>query len=512
MYMALQRNVLEYLQSSAARVPNKLAFSDEGEALTFSLVDSRAQGLGTCIAKHTKQTNRPVAVLVERTAATLVAFMGVLYSGNYYVPIDSQMPIKRILGILDQLDPICLLHSKNTQALAEELSGACPILSLEESFDVPPDKDLLDHQRGQVLDIDPVYVIFTSGSTGVPKGSVISHRGLIDFIEWMSGTLGFSEDDIMANQAPFFFDLSGKDIYLTLKCGATMHIIPKQLFMSPLRLLEFIDEKKATALVWATAAFHLVANSGALEKIQPRSLRKIMLGGEALHAKHLNTWRRALPNVRYVNLYGPTEAVINCIYYPIDREFADHEAIPIGRPCENTEVLLLDEELRPVPQGAVGEICVRGISIARGYYGNPEKTAEVFVQNPNNTLYPDPIYRTGDMGVLNEEGLIVFASRRDGQIKHMGYRIELGDIEIALSALAGMRELVCFFDAARDKIICAYAGDLDADGIIAGIRDSLPKYMYPNIFRRMDKLPHTPGGKIDRVKIKEDYFSESGQR
>jgi amino acid adenylation domain-containing protein len=509
--MALQRNILEYLQASAARVPDKLAFSDEREKLTFSDVDKRAQALGTLIAGRTGMTNRPVAVLVERTAATLAAFMGALYSGNYYVPIDSQTPVKRIIGLLEQLDPLCLIHSDETRPLAEELSCSCPVLAMEEGFSTAPDNKLLDSRRGKVLDIDPVYVIFTSGSTGVPKGSVISHRSLIDFIEWMSGTLGFTGDDVMANQAPFFFDLSGKDIYLTLKCGATMHIIPRKLFMFPLMLLEFIDGNNITALVWATAAFRLVANSGALEKFAPKGLSKVMLGGEALHAKHLNIWRKALPDVRYVNLYGPTEATINCLYYVIDREYADHEAIPIGRACENTEILLLDEALRPVNSGETGEICVRGIGIARGYYGNPEKTAEVFVQNPNNPLYPDLIYRTGDMGFVNDEGHIVFASRRDGQIKHMSYRIELGEIEVALSALPELSEVVCFFDAERDKIICAYAGSLDADGIITGVRDILPKYMYPNIFRRMDKLPYTPGGKIDRVKIREDYFNESGR-
>ena len=503
--------MLEYLRASAARFPDKLAFSDELTALTFSDLNSHASALGTHIAAQTGFVNRPVAVLVEPTAKTLACFMGVLYSGNYYVPIDSQMPELRIRGILQRLNPLFLIHSEKTRPLAESLCDVCPIMADETGFSAAPDYTLLDARRGKVLDVDPVYVIFTSGSTGVPKGSVLSHRSIIDFIEWMSNAFGFTSDDIMANQAPFFFDLSVKDVYLTLKCGATTHIIPKRLFMSPLRLLEFLDEKNVTSLIWATAGFHLLANSGGLEKCQPKSLKNIMLGGETLHAKQLNIWRRALPNVRYVNLYGPTEAAVNCAYYVIDREYQDHEPIPIGRACENTEILLLDDRLRPVPPGTPGEICVRGIGIARGYYDEPEKTAAVFVQNPLNTHYPELIYRTGDMAYINDEDLMVFSIRRDGQIKHMGYRVELGEIEINLAALPEIGEVACFFDRERDKIICAYAGQIASEDIIPRVRDRLPKYMFPNIFRHMESLPRTPNGKIDRVKLKEDYFSEMGQ-
>ena len=508
--MAIQRNVLEYLQASAGRYPEKVAFSDEREALSFADMDLKARALGTFISRATDRTNRPVAILSERTAGTLAAFMGVLYSGNYYVPIDSSMPVERIRNIIDRLDPLLLLYCEENRKAAEALSGSCGISSLTDGFECAPDGDLLARRYSKVLDIDPVYVIFTSGSTGVPKGIVIPHRAVIDFTEWMADTFGFTCDDVMANQAPFYFDLSVKDIYLTLKCGATTHIIPKHLFMFPLPMLEFIEEKKATSLVWATAAFHLLANSGGLSEKAPASLNKVILGGEALYAKQLNIWRRALPDVTYVNLYGPTEVTVDCTYYIIDREYADSEVIPIGRACENKDVMLLDEGLAPVPQGSPGEICVRGSGLAHGYYGDSGKTSAAFVQNPGNPWYPDTIYRTGDIGVMNEDGLIVFQSRRDEQIKHMGYRIELGEIEAAISAISEVRELACFYDAEPDKIICAYSGGISSGEIIKRVSDSLPKYMFPNIFRQMDALPRTPNSKIDRVKLKKDYFENKG--
>ena len=503
----MQINVLEYLQNSAARFPDKLAFADECEELTFAKLDLYARALGTSIARIAP-SNRPVAVLVERTAATIAAFMGVLYSGNFYVPIESQMPAARIRDILKELKPAALICSKDQKELASELDF-CPVLYAEQGFSETPDDNLLRSRVDKILDVDPAYIMYTSGSTGAPKGIVISHRSVIDFVDWMADTLGYSENDIMASQVPFFFDPSVKDIYLTMKCGATTHIIPKKLFMFPLPLLKFIDEKRATALNWSTAAFHMVANSGALEKSPPRTVGKVVIGGETMYAKQLNVWRRALPDAVYVNAYGPAEVTVDCTYYVIDRAFEDHEAIPIGIKCRNKEVLLLDENLNHIPVGEVGEIYVRGGGLALGYYGDYEKTDAAFIQNPHCPWYRDTLYRTGDIGVMGDDGLITFLTRRDGQIKHSGYRIELGEIETALSALSQIREFACFFDKARDKIICAYSGEIDNGGIIESVRDRLPKYMYPNVFLKMDNLPRTPNGKIDRVKLKEDYFNET---
>ncbi len=507
--MALQKNVLEYLERSARLYPDKIAFADEREALTFGALKTKAESLGTRIAGICPRINRPIAVLVDRSVAGIVGFMAVLYSGNYYVPLDNQMPAKRMEAILSRLEPELLLHSAADGSLAAKFARLCPVADIGEAEGGEADLGLLALRRRAVLDIDPVYVIFTSGSTGTPKGIVISHRSAIDFIEWMADTFHFSSADIMGNQAPFHFDLSVKDIYMTLQCGGTMHILPRKQLMFPPLLIESLREKRVTALIWATSAFNLVANAGILSVLAPDTVNKVILGGEALRAKQLNIWRAALPDVQYVNLYGPTEVTVDCTYYIIDRPYQDHEAIPIGRACENMEVMLLDENLRPVPPGQPGEICARGSGLARGYFGDAAKTAAAFVQNPCITQYPDLIYRTGDTGLVNEEGLIVYLSRKDGQIKHMGYRIELGELEHALAGLARLRAAVCFFDEKRDKIVCVYEGDLENKEIIEGLRPLLPKYMFPNIMRRVEKMPYNANGKIDRVLLKEKYFHET---
>ena len=261
----LQRNVLEYLEASAARFPDKLAFVDEREEFTFSRLLDSARAMGCALAALTPRYNAPVAVLTERTAASVAAFMGALCSGNFYVPIDSQMPLGRMESIMTTLSPAALVYPAALEETARQLAAFCPILSEEEGFACPENERVLAERRAMVLDTDPVYGIFTSGSTGTPKGIVCHHRGVIDLAEWLAEAGRFTPEDVLGNQAPFYFDGSMKDVYMTLKCGATCRILPKKLFMFPKLLIEELDRHGVTTLAWATSAFHLVAASGVLD-------------------------------------------------------------------------------------------------------------------------------------------------------------------------------------------------------------------------------------------------------
>ncbi len=501
-------NAIEYLETAAAKAPDKLAFADEKRGFTFSQLWDAAQRIGAAAAGRAGSCNLPVPVLAERGADTLAAFMGVLASGNYYVPLDSRMPEKRLKMILKKLNAPFLICQAENEAMKPELASICPVVLFDDMMKETADEALLRKRRERVLDIDPVYLIFTSGSTGEPKGIVISHRSVIDFVDWMAEACRISQDDVMANQAPFSFDLSVKDIYLTMKCMGTCYILPKKYFLFPRLLIDELQKKKVTSLIWATSAFNIVANSGVLDGARLPSLNKVIVGGEALRAKQLNVWRRALPDVRYTNLYGPTEVTVDCAYYHIDREFADDEVIPIGYPCRNKEIVLLDDELKPVAEGEPGEICVRGAGLAKGYYGDPERTAEAFVWDPNHPEYPERLYRTGDLAYMNDEGLLIYLSRSDGQIKHMGYRVELGEVESALSGLAGVKAAVAFFDEIRDQIVCVYEGDTPQERVVKEMRKSLPKYMIPNVFRRMESMPVNLNGKVDRQLLRKGYLNE----
>lgn len=501
----MQKNVLEYLEQSAAAHGEKIAFADEATSVTFSQLRERAQRLGTYLARKIDVCSTPVAVFIDRTAESITAMQGILYAGCCYVPIDNKMPPARMRSILEQVHAGALLYGEGDAAAAAELADCCPILPLAEAFASELDEALLANRRRRVLDVDPVYILFTSGSTGAPKGIVISHRSVIDFTEWMTAFCGYTDEDVFGNQAPFYFDLSVKDVYQTLKLGATCHIYPKKFFMFPLLLLRAMERDGVTAINWATSAFHLAAASGALEKCAPQSLRTAALGGEALQARHVNAWRQAIPGLHVINLYGPTEVTVDCTGYHLDRDFADDEPIPLGTACENKEILLLDDQLRPVEPGQSGEICVRGCGLAKGYFGDWDKTRAAFVQNPLRPDYPDLLYRTGDMAV-ERDGLLYFLARRDGQIKHMGYRIELGEIEVALHAIPGVDAAACLFDGERDRIVCVYAGEPDSDALAKAMRRAVPKYMLPNIYVKLDRLPYNANGKVDRVYLKEHYL------
>lgn len=507
-------NALEYLENTAARLPDKLSFADEKRGYTFAELNSSARAVGTYLCENNVGVRERVAVLVDRTAITLVGFFGALEAGCAYVPVDVKMPQDRMNDILSEVKPAAILYAEKDSKIADGISSFAPTVCIEEAEKTEINDTVISGRREKVLDIDLAYMIFTSGSTGKPKGILISHRSLIDFTEWMAEFCGITEENTMGNQAPFYFDLSVKDIYQTLRNGATTYILPKKVFLFPMLLVDYINDHGVNTLIWATSAFRLAADSGVFEKKIPDGVKKIILGGEALQAHHVNIWKKAIPDVEIINLYGPTEVTVDCTAFRLTRDYADGETIPIGKACRNMEVMLLDDTLAPVPDGEAGEICVRGIGLALGYFGDEEKTSASFVQNPMNPYYPDRIYRTGDIGKLDNDGNIIYLCRRDGQIKHMGYRIELGEIETAVGAVADVDTAVCFFDKDADYIVCCVQTkneSADAAFLTGKVKDRLPKYMMPNVWRIYSKMPNNANGKIDRVKLKEEYFSEKDQ-
>ena len=492
------KNVLEFLEHSAEICGKKTAVDDGGSCITYEELKLYAEKIGSGLTEYVTY-GTPVPVLADKSVDTLTVFLGIVEAGCFYVPVNPVQPDFRVKQILDALDAKVLVSLPEYEDRIRGLGYTGELLFFENLKESERKPQKLSKIREQMTDTDILYAMFTSGSTGVPKGVLVSHRAVFDFIGYFTDIFEISGQDVIANQAPFDFDVSVKDIYSTLRTGATMVIVPTKMFSTPPVLLDYLCEKKATTLIWAVSALCLVSGLKALDYKVPETVKKVLFSGEAMPVKHLNLWRKHLPRTKFVNLYGPTEITCNCTYYKIDREFGEQEKIPIGRPFPNRKVFLLAEDGTKVMEaGKAGEICVAGTSLASGYFKNPEQTKKVFVQNPFQPDYEEKIYKTGDLAYYNEQGELVFCGRKDFQIKHMGHRIELEEIELAINAAEGVERGFCVFDEAKNRLAAYYVGTCDKKELRDQLKEKLPVYMVPTMMRQVDQIPMTKNGKIDR--------------
>lgn len=501
------KNVLMYLEGHAENIPDRLAIADTEKTYNYYEFCNCAQRVGSYIA--TKLSVRDaVFVYMTKSVDELVAFMGVAYAGCIYIPIDPQMPTDRINKIAQTVRPSMIIYDEKTVKNVDGIAVTCERVEFKSIVTNDIDENILGHIRKQSIDTDPLYMLFTSGSTGVPKGVVVCHRSVVDYAEWLCEEFEFDETTVFGSQTPFYFSMSVLDIYATLCSGGTLWIIPKMYFAFPVRLIEFLNDKKINTIYWVPSALSIVANIGTLDVMKPEYLNKILFAGEVMPTKQLNIWRRALPDAMYANLFGPTEITDIGVYYVLDREFADDEPIPIGRACDNVDLIVVSEDGTRIDAdciGQLGELYIRGSFLAFGYWNNSDKTNEAFVQNPVHNNYPEVVYKTGDIVYWNERGELVYKSRKDFQIKHMGNRIELGEIEVALSAMDGINSCCCLYKATEDKIIAVYVGNADESDIRIRMSEKVPRYMRPDEYIKLQGMPLNSNGKIDRVKLNGEY-------
>ena len=493
-------NVLDWLEASEQRHPDKVAFADPTSQLTYAELIEKVEHIGSFIAARS-EARKPIALFMDKSTKAVCALFGAVAAGCCYSFIDLRQPQARIEKILEQLEPSLVFVDENSAELAAEVFPAgVELTPIEEALDSEVGEGLLAARRNQAVSTDPLYINFTSGSTGTPKGVVVGHASVMDFIPVFTSTLGMTGDDSFGNQAPFDFDVSIKDIYSGIYLGATVHLIPREYFSLPTQLLDYLCEREPTILIWAVSAMCFVSIMGGFDYKVPASVRLVGFSGEVMPVKQLNVWRGVLPDTTFVNLYGPTEITCNCTYHIIDREYEKHEVIPMGKAFANERVFLVDEEGNEVLEpGVTGEMYVGGPCLALGYFNAPERTAKAFMQNPLHSSYLDMVYKTGDLAQYNEDFDLVFLSRADHQIKHMGQRIELGEIEAAAHAVEGVSRACCIYDEKKKRIRMFYTGSIAKGEVSDALHRALPPYMTPNSVQRLSEMPLSKNGKIDRA-------------
>lgn len=495
------KTITDYLDITAKKYPEKIGVKDIDKQYTFSKIRENALKVGSVLGEK-GLFKKPIAIFLDKNVDCFCSMFGVAYSGNFYTILDVTMPQARIERILRILDAEAIITDKKHEQDIQKLDLKFSPIYIEDIYTRTINNLMIECIQNRIIDTDVLYILFTSGSTGDPKGVIISHRNVITYMEWSGKVFGFDSNTIFGSQTPFYFSMSVLDIFQTIRTGAEFVIIPKKLFSLPGDLISYIDETQINTIYWVPSALCQLANINALDNPKLKCVKMILFAGEVMPAKQLNMWKRALPDAFYANLFGPTEVTDICTYYILDREIADDESIPIGKTCDNMDVFIVDENGKEVTGTQEGEMLVRGASVAYGYYKNPEKTKEAFIQNPLQDSYEEKVYRTGDLVHYNENGEIIYVSRKDFQIKHMGYRIELGEIETAASAIAQIDRVCCIYDMANSEIVLFYTGAIDAKDIKKNIKKKVPRYMIPTRYVTMEEMPLNLNGKIDRGELK----------
>lgn len=491
-------NILDNFADIICAKKNEVAVEHNDEIITFGELNSYSNSIAASIKRITGcATNKPIAVFLPKGINAVIADIAVIISGNPFMNLDILTPSERVDNVIGNVNPLLIITDKEHAGYFSESN-----VLLIDDIDFYG-KDICDGWH-ELIDTDPFCIINTSGSTGTPKSVVLNHRSFIDFIEWSLEVFGFDGNEVIGSLSPIVFDIFVFELCLLLTKGSRIVLMDSSLATFPVRLVEQLCKKKISYIFWVPTIMVNIANMDLLSDQIPKSLRLIWFAGEVFPTKQFLYWYDRLPSATFVNMYGPIEITLDCTYYKVTKRPKEDKPIPIGVPCRNTDILLLNKNNRRAKVGEEAELCVRGSSLAMGYYNNKEKTEEAFVQNPLNSTYPEIIYRTGDIVYQDYDGLMYIKGRKDSMIKHNGYRIELAEIEHVIVNRAKIVKNCCaVYDKKKKKIILYYENELEISrtDFRKSLSNLLPNYMLPNTYVFLQNLPKNTNGKIDRFKL-----------
>ena len=503
-------NLIELFEETVKGYPQKVAVIDKDREITFSDLQKKSLQLASTLIALGIGQNKPVGVFLDKSIESVYADLGILYAGDFYMNLDIKTPAERIRNIIQLVEPAAIIStSRQIKSIEGIIPQTVKVVLLDEADEAAEvDAKAIVGRLSTIIDTDPSCIINTSGSTGTPKGVVLNHKSFFDFIEWALETFHFGDDLVMGSLSPIVFDIYSFELCMLMTKASTLVVLPAHLAAFPAKILEVLEQHKVNFLFWVPTIMVNIANMDLLSTFKLESLKTVWFAGEVFPTKQYNYWHHHLPQTTFANLYGPIEITLDCTYYIINKEIPDEEPLPIGYPCHNTDILVLDDEDRLVKDVNVeGELCVRGTSLAMGYYNNPEKTAAAFVQNPLNKAYPEVIYRTGDIVCYNEEGLIMFKGRKDNIVKHQGYRTDLGEIEhVIINTLKLVKNGCIVYNHAEKQITLFYESpeEIPVPQFRMEIGKVLPKYMIPTVYHRLEQLQRNTNGKIDRLFYKKE--------
>jgi amino acid adenylation domain-containing protein len=506
--------IQEYLKN-AKNNGQKIAVIDGSKKKSNNELYEDIYKIASSLIEMGIKQNSVVACFLDKSIDSVESNLGISLATAAYMNLDIKAPIERLQSVINNVEPSAIVTNlKNIDKCKSITNSNIKILLIEELLKQNSDKvNEINYRLNKVIDTDLYCIINTSGSTGVPKSVALGHRSFLDFCDWTFSEYDAEQLKCIGSLSPVIFDIYSFELAMLCVNGSCLVLIPEIYAPFPIKILEIVNQNNVSFIFWVPTIMVNIANMNLLSEVTLDTLKICWFAGEVFPTKQFNYWRNSLPKVQFSNLYGPIEITLDCTFYKINRILKDEEPIPIGFACDNTNILILNNNDNLCGKEEEGELCVRGSSLAFGYYNNIEKTKSVFIQNPLNKKYPEIIYKTGDIVFENNMGEIIFKGRKDTLIKHLGYRIELTEIEHCIvNKLSQVSNCCALYNAIKKEIVvfleCDSINGFDEAKFRKELANYLPKYMIPTKILVVAELPRNTNGKIDRNKLAESLNNE----